>query len=235
MRTKQAGPEPAMPTGFAADSDWIETEVGGCHFRDVRLGKRFKMLLRLMAEGMGESVPYACQDWANTKAAYRFFSNEAVSEAQIMAGHFEATGDRLSQAGPRILMLHDTCEFSFRREEESKLRSSERLANLIAIFCIIGWRIFWLTMLHRAAPDLPPAIALDPTEAYPLDKLVKTKAVSSQAKPTISDYIIKIARLGGYLNRASDPPPGNMVMWRGLSKLNEIHLGFLLGRTFMGN
>jgi len=46
--------------------------------------------------------------------------------------------------------------------EESKLGSSERLANRIAIFCIIGWRIFWLTMLHRAAPDLPPSSALDP-------------------------------------------------------------------------
>ena len=121
MRTKQATPKPAMPAGFTADTDWIETETGGFHFRNVRLGKRFKKLLRLMAEGIGESVPYACQDWADTKAAYRFFSNKAVSEAQIMAGHFEATGDRLSQAGPRILMLHDTCGFSFRRDEDSKL------------------------------------------------------------------------------------------------------------------
>ena len=121
------------------------------------------------------------------------------------------------------------------KAEESKLRSSERLANLIAIFCIIGWRIFWLTMLHRAAPDLPPAIALDPTETYLLDKLVKTKPGRPQARPTISDHIIKIARLGGYLNRASDLPPGNMVMWRGLSKPDDIHLGFLLGRTLVGN
>ena len=61
------------------------------------------------------------------------------------------------------------------KAEESKLRSSERLANLIAIFCIIGWRVFWLTMLHRAAPDLSPAIALDATELRLLDELVKTK------------------------------------------------------------
>ena len=47
------------------------------------------------------------------------------------------------------------------KAEESKLRSSERLVNLIAIFCIIGWRVFWLTMLHRALPDLAPAVALD--------------------------------------------------------------------------
>ena len=43
----------------------------------------------VMSEGIGESIPYACQDWANTKAAYRFFSNDDVSEDQILAGHFQ--------------------------------------------------------------------------------------------------------------------------------------------------
>jgi len=33
---------------------------------------------------------------------------------------------------------------------------------------------------------------------------------------------------------AHDPPPGTMVMWRGLSKLNDIHLGFLLGTKTYG-
>ena len=121
------------------------------------------------------------------------------------------------------------------KAEESKLRSSERLVNLISIFCIIGWRVFWLTMLHRAAPDLAPTIALNTTEIGLLDELVKTKPGTSDTELTISDYIIKIARLGGYLARAADPPPGNMVMWRGLSRLNDIQLGFLLAAKLVGN
>lgn len=44
-------------------------------------------------------------------------------------------------------------------------------------------------------------------------------------------YLIKIARLGGYLARAKDPPPGNIVMWRGLSRLTDI----TLGAELMGN
>ena len=32
---------------------------------------------------------------ASTKVAHLFFANESVSENQIMAGHFRATGDRL--------------------------------------------------------------------------------------------------------------------------------------------
>jgi hypothetical protein len=34
-----------------------------------------------------------------------------------MAGHFQATRGRLAQADQRILMLHDTCEFSFQRHK----------------------------------------------------------------------------------------------------------------------
>ena len=33
---------------------------------------------------------------------------------------------------------------------------------------------------------------------------------------------------GRYLASANDPPPGNMVMWRGLSRLTDIEMGFAL-------
>jgi hypothetical protein len=90
-------------------------------------------------------------------------------------------------------------------------------------------------MLHRTKPNQTPAIALTPTEVRLLDELVKTKSRVPSKKATVSDYIIKVARLGGYLARASDPPPGNMVMWRGLSRLNDIQLGFLLAAKLVGN
>jgi hypothetical protein len=38
--------------------------------------------------------------------------------------------------------------------------------------------------------------------------------------------IVKLARLGGYLARAGDPPPGNKVIWRGLCRLTDIQIGF---------
>jgi hypothetical protein len=33
------------------------------------------------------------------------------------------------------------------RAEESKLRTAQRLANLVSVFCILSWRVFWMTML----------------------------------------------------------------------------------------
>ena len=58
---------------------WVENELAGCTFADARLGQRFKTLVTKLSEGIGESIPMACQDWASTKAAYRFFSNQRVS------------------------------------------------------------------------------------------------------------------------------------------------------------
>ncbi|MDZ4739456.1 MAG: hypothetical protein SGJ03_06075 [Alphaproteobacteria bacterium] len=52
---------------------------------------------------------------------------------------------------------------------------------------------------------------------------------------TLSYYITKVARLGGYLNRANDPPPGNIVMWRGLTKLADIMAGAEIGAELVGN
>ena len=117
---------------------------------------------------------------------------------------------------------------------EFKLRSSERPVNLVALLRIVGWRVFWLTMPHRAEPGAPWAGALAPTEVRVLDELVKTKPGAAR-RATISDCILKTARLGGHLARAADPPPGNMAIWRGLSRLTDIHLGFSLAAKLVGN
>ena len=63
---------------------WWESEFAGCLFVDERLGQRLRKLIERMAGAIGASLPLACQDWANTKAAYRFFSNDRVSEAHIL-------------------------------------------------------------------------------------------------------------------------------------------------------
>ena len=36
------------------------------------------------------------------------------------------------------------------RAEEAKLRTATRLTNLISIYSIVSWRIFWLCMINRA-------------------------------------------------------------------------------------
>lgn len=461
-----------------SEESWIQGELVGCQFKDERLSKRFSMVLKQLAEGTAESIPFACQDWANTKAAYRFFANERVSEADILAGHFRSTRERAGTVGGTLLVLHDTTEFSYPREnvgllhrsrnpnrsphpmcgismhsslvvapaglplglsavkfwtrkvfkgtnelkrrvnptripigqkesvrwvenlvettallgeadryvhigdreadiyelfcaandvgahfvirsayprlvddgttktdaemkevrlqglhrievrepdgrvsetelelrygrmlvlapvakqkdygpleltviyaeerrtpkgreriswklltdlpvrscqqaiekiqwyalrwkielfhkilksgcrvEESRLRTAPRLVNLIATCCVVAWRIFWLTMINRHQPAAAPDVALTQLELRLLDQLAPDRGAPNDSR-ALSHYIIKIARLGGYLARAHDPAPGNIVMWRGLTRLTDIAIGYSLGAQNVGN
>jgi len=469
-------------------SSWLDREVAGCQFQDVRHGKRFRTLLGQLSGQIGGSIPFACQDWAATKAAYRFLSNARVDEGKILAGHFLCTRERFAATGGHpVLVLHDTTEFSYQREspeaigvlkkmktmyaskglpryhttcgllmhsslvvttdglplglaaikfwtrdkfhganalkrsinptrvpieqkesyrwlenvrqstallaeperivhigdresdiyelfsiahqagthfllrtcvdrlagegdhtvademrevrvqglhrvevrdkkggmseavlelryrrirvlapvakqkmypplmltvlhaterdapkgrdkidwklvtdlpirsrkdaveklnwyamrwkietfhkilksgcraEDVKLRTAERLVNLIAILCLLSWRVFWMTMLNRTRPEASAQMALTPTEIYLLDQLVSDTPGAAPAGNTISLYLSKLARLGGYLARAKDPPPGNTAMWRGITRLTDIQLGFILGTQLVGN
>ena len=75
--------------GRGAETErWVDREIAACEFADVRLGRRLRDLLGQIADAVGESIPMACQDWANAKAAYRFFSNDRVNEADILSGPF---------------------------------------------------------------------------------------------------------------------------------------------------
>ena len=456
---------------------WWEDELAGCVFVDERLGQRLRKLIERMAGAIGASLPLACQDWANTKAAYRFFSNDRVSEAQILAGHFQATRDRFAATDGPILVIQDTTEFTFQREhaeavgityrvnsgrdkagrfrmhtvcgllmhsslavtteglplglsavkfwsrqqfkgtaalkrkinptrvpiehkesirwleslrqsiallgaptrcvhigdresdiyelfctaqelgthfiirscvdrlagdgqhtmademdevrvqgvhpvevrnskgrvetaaveikyrrvrvlppigkqkrypalsltvihakertdpadrpaidwrlitdlpvptcaaaveklrwyalrwkievfhkilksgcqtEKARLRTAERLVRLIAVFCILSWRIFWMTMLNRSARPATAKLVFTEMEIVLLDRLVPDAEQASPNGKTLSSYLTKLARLGGYLARTRDPPLGNTVMWRGLSRLSDIALG----------
>lgn len=466
---------------------WVDQEAADCEFKDERLGKRFRSLLAQLSSSPGDSIPLVCQDWANTKAAYRFFDNDRVSEAEILGGHFNATRDRAAATDGPILVMHDTTEFTYQREdidavgktriniaggrpdgrpryytgcgilmhsslavtteglplgltaikfwsrkkfkgsdalkrkinptrvpiekkesirwldnlkqstsllddaarcvhigdresdiyelfctaqesgtqfllrtcvdrlagdgkhtiatemadvdckglhrievrdrhgkmseavlelkfrrilvqpplykqrrypaleltvlhatergkpkgrdaiewklitnlpvntraqaieklqwyalrwrievfhkilksgcqaEQSKLRTAERLVNLLATFCILSWRIFWLTMLNRATQTAKAGLAFTPLEIQILHRLAPDSRSGSSASRTLKSCLIQLACLGGYLNRAKDPPPGNMVIWRGMSRLTDIELGYLLATENVGN
>jgi hypothetical protein len=98
--------------------EWIDNEVVECEFEDVRHRKRLRHLLEQFSGRIGSMTPWASEDWANTKAAYRFFANERISEANILAGHFDSTRKRFAASSKSpVLVLHDTTELSYRHED----------------------------------------------------------------------------------------------------------------------
>jgi hypothetical protein len=107
--------------------------------------------------------------------------------------------------------------------------------NLIASFSILSWRHFWMTMLNPADSRRPADHVFSKTKRQPLDHLVPDPPADREVKKRISHsfYITKLARLGGYLARADDPP-GDKVTRRGLSRLTDIELGFFAAKV-VGN
>lgn len=110
------------------------------------------------------------------------------------------------------------------RAEDARLRTADRLADLVALFCIVSWRVLWMTMMTRAAPDASPAMAFTTSEITILDRLVADSGNRRAKRGTIQLYFTKLARLGGYLARTSDLPLGNTGVWRGLRRLADIQI-----------
>ena len=103
------------------------------------------------------------------------------------------------------------------------------------MFCILGWRIFWLTMLHRSTLTAKPTLAFTPLEVKLLERLAAQRSAPSRAPPSLQSFLLQLACLGGYLNRATDSPPGNTVLWRGMTRLADIAIGFDLAAKDVGN
>src|SRR5258708_6792482 len=111
------------PATDSVETDtWIDNELMGCVFPDARHGQRLRQLLEQLSSRVGSSTPWVCQDWANTKAAYRLFGNDRVSEGNILAGHFASTRERfVATSDSPVLILHDTTEFSYRHEDSAAI------------------------------------------------------------------------------------------------------------------
>ncbi|HEV7266855.1 MAG TPA: hypothetical protein VGN83_18355 [Falsiroseomonas sp.] len=77
----------------------------------------------------------------------------------------------------------------------------------------------WLTLAHHADLGVAPQTVLSEREITVLDKISLIRRSENAEGATPAAYIRKIARLGGYLGRSRDPPPGIIVLWRGLSRL----------------
>lgn len=102
--------------------DWIKDGVAGHYFQDVRHGRRPRQLLEQYSSRIGATTPWASQDWANAKTAYRFFANDRISEANILTGHIASTRERFAAtSGFPMLVLHDTTELSYRYEDTAPI------------------------------------------------------------------------------------------------------------------
>ena len=86
---------------------WADTEFGQADLGDARRTARLVQLATVLGAQPTASLPDATDDPATLKAAYRFFANDAVDPAEILASHVTATVARLRQV-PHVLAVQDT-------------------------------------------------------------------------------------------------------------------------------
>ncbi|EOC9367824.1 transposase [Enterobacter asburiae] len=99
------------------NTEWLAQEVDESSFNNRRLGQRIRELMENFWKNIGSTTPFACQDWAGTKVAYRFLSNPHVDESAILQGHFESTRQRVATLkNETILLLQDTTIFIYQRD-----------------------------------------------------------------------------------------------------------------------
>lgn len=105
--------------------------------------------------------------------------------------------------------------------EKSQLRTAERLKKYIILKSIIAWRIFWLSRTFRLSCHQSCVTVLSEEEWKILYRKVNKKS-PPQVPPKIEEVYYWIAKLGGYIGRKSDPPPGVISVWRGWTRFMEV-------------
>jgi transposase-like protein/transposase Tn5 family protein len=95
-----------------SEDSWAWTEFGEADLGDARRTERLVSLARTLAARPAASLPEACTDPAQLKAAYRFFSNGAVTPETLLASHVAATQHRIAQV-PVVLAVQDTTELDY--------------------------------------------------------------------------------------------------------------------------
>jgi len=101
-----------IDTVAISNEEWTSEEFAGIDLRDERLNRRCQELARALGEQPSAPINQACEDWADTKAAYRFFDNDKVTPAKITEPHRQRTRERM-KAYHLVLAVQDTTFFNY--------------------------------------------------------------------------------------------------------------------------
>ena len=110
---------------------------------DARLTNRCHLLGQRMWESMSRSLTDACQGWAEVMGAVRFFAQQGVTLASMLAAHQWATRERV-RACPLVYAIQDTTElaFSAKKTRGMGLLNSPTHTGLL-------WHLTWVVTPER--------------------------------------------------------------------------------------
>ena len=102
------------------DEQWAAVEFSNVELNDVRLNQRCQELAVALGQQPTAPINQACEDWADTKGAYRFFGNSnKVTPGGICAPHQQRTVERMSKQA-LVLAIQDTTFFNYSHHPQTE-------------------------------------------------------------------------------------------------------------------
>jgi hypothetical protein len=101
------------------EQTWGEWEFEQVNLGDQRLNIRLKKLAEDLSAVPEAPINQASEDWAATKAAYRFFQNDKVTSEQILNPHQARTVERMKEE-PVVLAVQDTSYLNFSTHKQTQ-------------------------------------------------------------------------------------------------------------------
>jgi Transposase DNA-binding/Transposase Tn5 dimerisation domain len=134
----------------------------------------------------------------------------------------------------RIERFHFTLKSGY-QVEERQFEGVENVERALATFSIVAWRVLWLMLTAREQPDGPATIVLAPDEWRALyaatHRRGKLHAPLPLEPPTLGAAVLMLGRLGGHLGRKRDRQPGVKTIWRGITRLHDITIGWRIAHA----
>ena len=106
--------------------------------------------------------------------------------------------------------------------EQLQLETPDRIKRALATYCIVAWRLLWLTYESRKNPELSCDQVLEVHEWQSLYCKIHNCSIPPSQPPSLRQAVRWIAQLGGFLGRTHDGEPGVKTIWRGLRRLHDI-------------
>jgi hypothetical protein len=118
--------------------------------------------------------------------------------------------------------------------ENCRLETFDRLKRYLALKSIIAYRLYYLTMVGRANPNISCETVFAKHEWIALHCYVNKTSKPPSKPPAVHDAIRLLAKLGGFPGRKNDGEPGMTTIWRGWNKLTELSKMWLVlsGETY---
>jgi len=106
--------------------------------------------------------------------------------------------------------------------EKMKYRTLKRYLVAFTMLSIVAWRVEYVKSAVRLDAQAPCGKYIAKTYWQPIVTFINRSKNVIDQMPTMQQFVVNLAQLGGYINKKSQGPPGSQTIWRGMQKAHTV-------------